>query len=86
MTMLTKIKSYAVLIGTIALMFITLGGYARYQKRRAEKAEDEAEENKRMVEQAQAIEQRMHKAKENNYKAREQVNERKSNRTFFDNL
>lgn len=84
--MTKKIKAYLVLAGTMLMMIVTLGGYARYQKRRADKAKKVAAEHQRIAEHAEMIQQRIDKADKDNYKKRRAANEHKNNRSYFDNL
>ncbi len=84
--MITKLKAYAAIIGTLLLTILTLGGYARYQKRRADEKEEELEISKRIIKQDREIKQRIRDKRRQNNKTRAKTNEYKSNRTYFDNL
>ncbi len=81
--MINKIKAYAIAIGTILATILTLGGYAKYQKHRADKAEREAEENKRIAEQAEMIQEQINKKQQQNNEANKKHHKNIRNRTFF---
>lgn len=86
MMMLTKIKAWLIGTALFIVSVITLGGYAARQKRKAKEAQEQAEEAQRIIDQSQAIQQKMHGAKTENYATRQQNNERKNHRNYFDSL
>lgn len=81
--MLSKIKAWLITAGAFTLVILASGGYARYQKRRAEKAEDEAEENKLQLEQSEQINLREITSQEQNNESQTNAIERISRRKYF---
>lgn len=59
---LNKIKAWLITAGVFILAVITLGGYARHQKRRAEKAEQQNKQHKEVINRARQTKEIAHDA------------------------
>lgn len=59
---LSKIKAWLITAGVFILAVITLGGYARTQKRRADKAEQQNKQHKEVINRARKTKEIAHDA------------------------
>lgn len=83
--MIEKFKRYAIVIGSLILAILTLGGYARYQKRRADTLKQQAEEDRRIAEYAQAIHNKITDTRYENIQRLENAESAIKARNYFDN-
>lgn len=60
--MIAKLKTWIATVGTLLLAILTLGGYARYQKRRAEKAEQQNKQKDEILKRAKQRQETVHDA------------------------
>lgn len=83
--MIAKIKAYAVLAMSVIVTLLTFGGYAKYQKRRADRLQRENEQASKRERQQQEIARRLREHRIKNNMKRKKAHEQKNSRTFFDN-